>query len=106
MARIGEVVRVDDYDLFDVGAPPLLQGTRLPLVLVEGDVVSEGGRISLPARRRSIGTCTGVAPASLDARTGGNGPPGTRLGAGPEARAASDWEVVRSEWPGRTGRCP
>ena len=53
-ARFGDVVQVDYYDLFDLGAPPVPAGARLPVVLVGGEVVSEGGKVSIPAIRRRL----------------------------------------------------
>ena len=68
-ARFGEVVQVDYYDLFDLGAPPVSPGARLPLVLVGGEVVSEGGKISIPAiRRRLESVLASGEPQSAPAR--------------------------------------
>ena len=53
-ARFGEAVQVQYYDLFDPGCPAMPQGAQLPLVLVQGDVVSSGGKISIPLLRRRI----------------------------------------------------
>jgi hypothetical protein len=47
-------VLVEYYDLFDAGCPSLPPGAQLPLVLVDGDVASSGGKISVPAIRRRI----------------------------------------------------
>lgn len=55
--RYGETVRVDYFDLFDPNAPVLPPQAQLPLVIVEGVVVSSGGKISLPAIRRQVETC-------------------------------------------------
>lgn len=53
-ARFGSAVRVDYLDLFDPACPPLADGAQLPLVLVNGQVVSSGGKVSVPAIRRHL----------------------------------------------------
>jgi hypothetical protein len=53
-ARFGDRVRVEYFDLFDPGAPPVPPGALLPLVLVNGEVLSSGGKVSIPALRRKI----------------------------------------------------
>ena len=50
----GEAVRVEYYDLFDPGCPPIPANAELPLVLVEGEVLSQGFRISIPAIRKRL----------------------------------------------------
>lgn len=52
--RFGETVLVKYYDLFDAECPTLPPGAQLPLVLVDDDVASSGGKISVPVIRRSI----------------------------------------------------
>jgi len=52
--RFGEGVRVEYYDLFDPAAPTVPPDAQLPLVLVNGEVLSSGGKISVPALRRKI----------------------------------------------------
>lgn len=52
--RFGETVLVEYYDLFDAECPSLPPGAQLPLVLVDGDVASSGGKISMPVIRRRI----------------------------------------------------
>jgi len=52
--RCGEAVQVKYYDLFDPECPVIPSGTQLPLVLVNGDVISNGGKISVPAIRKRI----------------------------------------------------
>jgi disulfide oxidoreductase YuzD len=59
--RFGDAVRVEYFDLFDLGCPPLAEGAQLPLVLVNGQVVSSGGKISIPTLRRRIEEI-GIAP--------------------------------------------
>jgi disulfide oxidoreductase YuzD len=53
-ARFGEAVEVRYYDLFDADCPSLPEGAQLPLVLMEGEVVSSGGKISIPVIRRRV----------------------------------------------------
>lgn len=53
-ARYGEHVQVQYFDLFDPGCPPVPPGSQLPLVLVNGEVLSSGGKISIPAIRKRI----------------------------------------------------
>lgn len=53
-AHFGDAVRVDYFDLFDPDCPPVPAQAQLPLVLVDGQVVSSGGKISVPAIRRRL----------------------------------------------------
>lgn len=53
-ARFGNAVRVEYYDLFDLGCPPVPEGRLLPLVLVNNQVVSSGGKISIPVIRKHL----------------------------------------------------
>ena len=53
-ARYGEAVQVSYYDLFDANCPALSTGAQLPVVLVNGEVLSNGGKISVPAIRKRI----------------------------------------------------
>ena len=59
--RFGEAVTVTYYDLFDPTVPALPPEAQLPLVLVNGEVVSSGGKISVPAIRRRL-EALGLAP--------------------------------------------
>lgn len=52
--RFGERVQVAYYDMFDADCPPLPPDAQLPLVLVDGAVISSGGKISVPHIRRAI----------------------------------------------------
>lgn len=52
--RFGERVRITYADLFDPGCPPLPEGAQLPLVLVDGAVLSSGGKIQVPLIRQAI----------------------------------------------------
>ncbi len=53
-ARFGDAVQVDYYDLFDPACPALPPDAQLPLVLVNGEVLSSGGKISVPAIRKRL----------------------------------------------------
>lgn len=53
-ARFGDTVRVEYYDLFDANCPRLPDHAQLPLVLVDGQMLSSGGKVPLPAIRRRI----------------------------------------------------
>ena len=53
-ALYGDAVRVEYFDLFDTGCPPLPERVQLPLVLVNNRVVSSGGKISIPIIRKSL----------------------------------------------------
>ena len=52
--HFGEAVQVQYFDLFDADCPPMPVNAQLPLVLVNGDAVSSGGKISIPVIRRRI----------------------------------------------------
>ena len=53
-ARFGDAVRVEYYDLFDPACPALPPDVQLPLVLVNGDILSSGNKISIPAIRKCL----------------------------------------------------
>lgn len=53
-AHYGDKVRVEYFDLFDPDCPPVPSGAQLPLVLVNGQVVSSGGKVSIPRIRKSL----------------------------------------------------
>ena len=61
-SRFGPAVHVVYYDLFDPQAPPLPDEAQLPLVLVNREVLSSGGKISVPAIRRRV-EALGLTPA-------------------------------------------
>ncbi|HET7077029.1 MAG TPA: hypothetical protein VFM49_06205 [Chloroflexia bacterium] len=52
--RFGDAVRVEYYDLFDPACPRLPSDAQLPLVTVDGAVVTSGGKISVPAIRKRL----------------------------------------------------
>lgn len=54
--RFGDSVRVEYYDLFDPTCPPIPTDAQLPLVLVEGEIISSGGKIPMPAIRKRLET--------------------------------------------------
>lgn len=60
-ARFGEAVRVQYFDLFDPTCPALPAGAQLPLVMIDGGVLSSGGKISVPAIRKRI-EALGISP--------------------------------------------
>lgn len=60
-AQYGTAVAVTYYDLFDPNCPSLPPEAQLPLVLVNGAVLSSGGKLSMPAIRRHL-DALGVQP--------------------------------------------
>lgn len=52
--RYGSSVDVIYYDLFDADCPSMPEDAQLPLVLINGDVLSSGGKLSMPAIRRRL----------------------------------------------------
>jgi len=52
--HFGDSVDARYYDLFDADCPPMPNDAQLPLVLVNNEVVSSGGKISVPVLRRKI----------------------------------------------------
>ena len=52
--HFGEAVDAHYFDLFDADCPSLTKDAQLPLVLVNNEVLSSGGKISIPAIRRKI----------------------------------------------------
>jgi hypothetical protein len=52
--RFGESIYVKYFDLFDADCPPMPNDSQLPLVLINNEVLSSGGKISVPAIRRKI----------------------------------------------------
>lgn len=61
--RYGDDVRVAYHDLFDASCPSLPPDTGLPLVLVNGEVLTSGGKLSLPLIRRAV-EALGVSAAA------------------------------------------
>ena len=52
--RYGPAVSVTYYALFEPDCPPLPEGAQLPLVFVNDDVLSSGGKLSMPAIRKRL----------------------------------------------------
>jgi hypothetical protein len=61
IARFGDRVSVRYFDLFEPDCPPLPDGAQLPLVLLNDEVLSSGGKISAPAIRKHI-EALGIPP--------------------------------------------
>ena len=61
IARFGDSVQVQYFNLFDSDCPALPVGAQLPLVIIGGEVLSSGGKISVPAIRKRI-EAFGVTP--------------------------------------------
>ena len=59
--RYGRTVWVTYHDLFDPDCPSLPENAQLPLVLVNDEVLSSGGKVSMPAIRRRL-TALGISP--------------------------------------------
>lgn len=53
-ARYGGQVEVAYFDLFDPNCPTIPSDGQLPLVLVDGKMVSSGGKISIPLIRKKL----------------------------------------------------
>lgn len=60
--RFGEAVRVEYFDLFDPACPPVPPGSQLPLVFINGEVFSSGGKISVPAIRKQLESLVLIHP--------------------------------------------
>lgn len=54
--RFGSRVIVQYYDLFDPQCPAIPPGSQLPVVLIDKNVISSGGKISIPLIRKTIET--------------------------------------------------
>ena len=52
--RFGEAVQVEYFDLFDPTYPPIPPGSQLPLVFINGEIFSSGGKISVPTIRKRL----------------------------------------------------
>lgn len=52
--QYGAAIEVAYYDLFDPACPPLPPNARLPLVIVDGDLLTNGDKLSMPAIRRRL----------------------------------------------------
>jgi hypothetical protein len=52
--RFGQMVKVQYFGLFDPTCPSLPAGVQLPLVLINNEIFSSGGKISIPAIRKHL----------------------------------------------------
>lgn len=52
--RFGDAVRVEYYDLFDPTCPQLPPNIQLPLVLINGEVLSSGSKLPMPTIRKRV----------------------------------------------------
>ena len=52
--RFGEAVTTEYYNLFDIDCPSIPANVQLPVVLVDGQLLSSGGKISVPAIRKQL----------------------------------------------------
>lgn len=52
--RFGDRVTVNYFDLFDPNCPTIPPGSQLPVVFVGEDLISSGGKISIPLIRKKI----------------------------------------------------
>jgi hypothetical protein len=53
-SRFGDTVSTEYFDLFDQGCPAIPPDAQLPMVLVDGQLLSSGGKISIPAIRKKL----------------------------------------------------
>jgi len=53
-ARYGNKIAVLYYDLLEVDCPTLPDGVQLPVVFVNEEVISSGGKISVPQINKKI----------------------------------------------------
>ena len=52
--RFGEAVQIEYFDLFDPACPSPPAGAQLPLVFINGELFSNGDKISVPAIRKQL----------------------------------------------------
>ena len=53
-ARFGEDVQLRYYGLFDADCPAFPQDSQLPVVMVNDEIISSGGKISIPLITKTI----------------------------------------------------
>jgi len=53
-AKFGDAVSVEYFDLFEAACPALPPNAQLPLVLINNEVLINGGKISIPLIRRRL----------------------------------------------------
>ncbi|NMC12473.1 MAG: hypothetical protein GYA34_06260 [Chloroflexi bacterium] len=56
-AQYGDLVEVAYYDLFDDPKPALPENAKLPIVMVNRKILSQGGKISIPAIKAELMNC-------------------------------------------------
>jgi hypothetical protein len=59
--RFGDAVQVQYFDLFDPACPSIPKDVQLPVVLVNSELLSSGGKISVPSIRKYL-EASGVKP--------------------------------------------
>jgi hypothetical protein len=52
--HFGDAVEVAYFDLFDPACPSFPEGSQIPVILIDGELFSSGGKVSLPAIRRRL----------------------------------------------------
>jgi len=52
--QFGDSVEVVYFDFFDAACPALPPDAQLPLVMVDNEVLTSGGKISMPSIRRRL----------------------------------------------------
>lgn len=53
-ARFGDAIQVQYFDMFDPNCPSMPPDVQLPLVMVNDQVLTSGGKISVPAIRKRL----------------------------------------------------
>jgi hypothetical protein len=53
-ARFGDAVSMEYFDLFEAACPALPANAQLPLVLINDEVIINGGKISIPLIRKRL----------------------------------------------------
>jgi hypothetical protein len=49
--RFGDAVQTEYYDLSEPGCPAIPANAELPVILVDGEPIDNGGKVSIPAIR-------------------------------------------------------
>jgi len=76
----GEAVRVQYHDLFEAWCPILPAGAKLPIVLIDGEPITVGEKLSLPLIRKALisrgvaAVCEPSASRSLESSASFCGP--------------------------------
>ncbi|MBZ0315717.1 MAG: hypothetical protein K8L91_04800 [Anaerolineae bacterium] len=63
--QFGETLQVKYYDLFDPDCPAFPADAQLPLVLLAGEILSSGEKISLPLICRKLEKLTTVSTETI-----------------------------------------